>query len=91
MVVVVLGIANLVADGLCMAVSNYLGTKSERERIENIRAAEDRHIEQIPEGEREEIRQIFASKGFAGEVLVMIPPSEKSAGKSPPLITGFPA
>jgi VIT1/CCC1 family predicted Fe2+/Mn2+ transporter len=72
MVVVVLGMANLIADGFSMAVSNYLGTKSERERIENIRAAENRHIEQIPEGEREEIRQIFASKGFAGEVLAKI-------------------
>ncbi|HYJ03753.1 MAG TPA: VIT1/CCC1 transporter family protein [Chthoniobacterales bacterium] len=71
-VVVILGFANLIADGFSMAVSNYLGTKSERERIENIRLAEDRQIEEIPEGEREEIRQIFIRKGFTGEVLEKI-------------------
>lgn len=71
-VVVILGFANLIADGFSMAASNYLGTKSERERIENIRLAEDRQIEEIPEGEREEIRQIFVRKGFVGEVLEKI-------------------
>jgi VIT1/CCC1 family predicted Fe2+/Mn2+ transporter len=71
-VVVILGFANLVADGFSMAASNYLGTKSERERIDNIRLTEDRQIEAIPEGEREEIRQIFRRKGFTGEVLEKI-------------------
>ena len=71
-VVVILGFANLIADGFSMAASNYLGTKSEGERIENIRLAEDGQIEEIPEGEREEIRQIFMRKGFTGEVLEKI-------------------
>lgn len=68
-VVVVLGFANLLADGFSMGASNYLGTKSERERIENARREEHRHIEEVPHGEREEIRQIFESKGFQGEAL----------------------
>jgi vacuolar iron transporter family protein len=68
-VVVVLGFANLIADGFSMGVSNYLGTKSERERVENARRTEESHIDHIPEGERQEIRHIFAEKGFSGETL----------------------
>jgi VIT1/CCC1 family predicted Fe2+/Mn2+ transporter len=72
MVVIVLGFANLLADGFSMAVSNYLGTKSQREQVAKARLQEERHIEDIPEGEREEVTQIFARKGFEGEVLVKI-------------------
>lgn len=68
-VVIILGFANLLADGFSMAVSNYLNTKSQREEVEKSRRMENRHIDQVPEGEREEVRQIFARKGFEGEVL----------------------
>lgn len=68
-VVIVLGVANLVADGFSMAASNYLGTKSEHEYLEMARSNERHHINHVPEGEREEIRQIFAKKGFADDVL----------------------
>src|SRR5688572_29838525 len=68
-VVVILGFANLLADGFSMGVSNYLGTKSELQEIDEIRRKERLDIEQVPQGEREEIRQIFASKGFEGEIL----------------------
>jgi vacuolar iron transporter family protein len=71
-VIIILGFANLVADGFSMAVSNYIGTKSERERVEQAREAEQRHIAHFPEGEREEVRQIFARKGFTGDVLEKI-------------------
>lgn len=65
-IVVTLGLANLVADGFSMAVGNFLGVRTAEERREQVRAQELEHIAKVPDGEREEIRQIFASKGFAG-------------------------
>jgi len=65
-VVLLLGFANLLADGFAMAASNYTATKAERDDYDRIIGIERKHIALVPEGEREEVRQIFAAKGFAG-------------------------
>ena len=69
LVVIILGFANLAADGFSMAVSNYHGTRSARDLVSQTRRSEEHHIARVPEGEREEIRQIFARKGFEGDTL----------------------
>lgn len=69
-VVLILGACNILADGLSMAAANYSSTKTEIDEYEHVRRMEERHVEIAPEGEREEVRQIFQAKGFHGKALL---------------------
>jgi vacuolar iron transporter family protein len=71
-VALILGFANLLADAFSMAISNYESIKAQHEFNHSVRLTEKEHIEKIPSGEREEIRQIFMQKGFTGEILEKI-------------------
>ena len=68
-VVIILGVANLIADGISMAAGNYSGVKAENDDLQRLREMEARHIDHAPDGEREEVRHIFMKKGFEGETL----------------------
>ncbi len=68
-VVIILGFANLIADGFAMSVGSYLSTKSEKEKYEKHKAEEYWEVDHLPEKERQEIREIYQEKGFEGELL----------------------
>jgi VIT1/CCC1 family predicted Fe2+/Mn2+ transporter len=68
-IIVILGFANLFADGFSMAVGNYLATKTQNEYIAKARKREEWEIDNLIEEEKEEIRDIYAKKGFKEELL----------------------
>jgi VIT1/CCC1 family predicted Fe2+/Mn2+ transporter len=70
--VLLFGFANLVADGLSMSVGNYFSVKTERENFDKHRNVEYWEIENLREREVEEIREIYAAKGFEGELLEQV-------------------
>ena len=68
-IVLILGFANLFADGFSMAVGNYLATQSRKEYIERARRREEWEIDHLADEERREIHNIYASKGFKDGIL----------------------
>ena len=68
-VIIALGIANVLADGFSMAAANYSGTKAELDNMRRLRRVEEQHIQQFPDEERLEVREILAQKGLSGALL----------------------
>ncbi len=71
-VIIILGFANLLADGFSMSVGAYLSTKSERDNYQKHRQIEYWEVDNLPETEREEIRVIYQAKGFEGDLLEQV-------------------
>jgi len=68
-IVLILGMANLIADGFSMATSNFLSSRAELQQIAQTRKNEQHHIDTVPEGERAELREIFSAHGITGSTL----------------------
>lgn len=66
-VVLILGFANLFGDGFSMAAGNYLSSKSEAEFKQKERERELWEVDNIPEGELEELRQIYLKRGIKSQ------------------------
>lgn len=71
-VIIILGFANLIADGFAMSVGSYLSTKSQKENYAKHKKIEYWEVDNLPEKEREEVREIYQQKGFEGELLEQV-------------------
>lgn len=68
-IVIILGFANLIADGFSMSVGAYLSSKSEQAKYMKEKRNEYWEIEHKRESEVEEVHEIFSELGLAGELL----------------------
>ncbi|MEJ5314421.1 MULTISPECIES: VIT1/CCC1 transporter family protein [Anaerolinea] len=66
-IIIILGLANVFADGFSMAVGAYLSEKSEMELYERERQRESWEVEYFPEAEKEELRQLYLAQGYPEE------------------------
>lgn len=66
------GVAEMFAGAASMGLGAYLGSKSQREVYEKEKKREYYEVEHMPEMERQEVRDIYAAKGFEGADLEMI-------------------
>lgn len=71
-VVIILGFANLIADGFSMSVGNYFSTKADRDAYEKHKQVEYWEIENLREKEIQEVREIYEKKGFKGDLLEQV-------------------
>ena len=66
-IILILGLANLFADGFSMATGAYLSSKSELEYYEREWQREAWEVEHFPEGERAELYEIYRQQGYSEE------------------------
>jgi VIT1/CCC1 family predicted Fe2+/Mn2+ transporter len=63
-IVLILGFANLFADGLSMAIGDFLSTKAENEYNKAERKREQWEVEHFPDGEKKELVELYVEKGM---------------------------
>ena len=68
-IILILGFANLFADGFSMALGKYSSDKTNQEQYERIKQIEYEHLETKTDHERNEIREIMKTYNFKGKDL----------------------
>ena len=71
-IIILAAIVAMFTGAKAMAVQNYLAVKSQRQILNSEIEKEKWEIENVPEKERQEIKDIYKEKGFSGTDLEMI-------------------
>jgi len=62
-IILILGISNMIADGLSMGIGDYLGERSERRHLKYQYQIEKWEVDKIPDEERKELTEFFEKRG----------------------------
>jgi VIT1/CCC1 family predicted Fe2+/Mn2+ transporter len=63
------GFSAAITESISMGAVGYTSTMAQRDYFEAEREKELNEIETIPDAERQEVREIYAAKGFSGDLL----------------------
>ncbi len=66
-IVVMAGLAEIAAGSISMGLGGYLAAKSEVEHYDSERKREEREVEEVPDIEIAEVREVFRSYGLSAE------------------------
>jgi len=71
-IILILGFANLIADGFSMSVGAYLSSKSEKALYDKKRTDVMNEVEGERTGDKDLIHKIYRERGFKGELLEQV-------------------
>ncbi|MBI3341616.1 VIT1/CCC1 transporter family protein [Candidatus Curtissbacteria bacterium] len=70
--IIIAGVMQIIAGGASMALGNYLAVKSQREFHDQMERVERWEMENKPEKEKDEIREIYTDMGFDHETVEIL-------------------
>lgn len=71
-VIIILGLANLFADGFSMAIGSYLADRSRKQYYLHEKANIETEVSQRSDEANEELKEIYQEKGFKGKSLSVV-------------------
>ena len=71
-IVIIAGLAAMFAEGISMGAVAYTSANATNEFYEKEKRRELKEIQEVPDEERDEVREIYYNKGFRGKQLEMI-------------------